>query len=497
MFTKKKILFLVLLISINFSFSQTKKLFYNNGNLFAKGNMDNEKKDGNWVFYHQNGKDILAKGNFKTGKEVGIWKLYKQNGSLYQKGKYINGKKNGKWLEGFLFEDDLYNIKIYKSGELINPNELKTVYLTGETYATSKYLDGEINGDYNSFYKNGNLKESGKYIKGNVEGVYTSYFENGDTESIERYKNGDLNGESMSFFEDGSLQSKIKYLDDEKNGYGIQYLEKDKLLFEGTYKNGEKSGKVVEYEYYDDNSIKSKEEFNGKYYNGEVIYYFENGNINVLRNYINDDYEGIYKQFFKNGTLKTIGKYSNDKKTGEWRAYFYNGKLESVVYYIRGNKEGEAKYYSYEDSKSYLKSKGDYINDDKNGIWYSYESDRSINSKITYKDGYSTKKIYATKIFFKNSTRKTTSIILRYRNTNDEWVTKGWFNIKPGEKSYIRKVLDTKYYFYAEGGKTLVWRGDESRKFKGKYYPMIKRDLPASVTNYSGNSSTQNLTSKN
>jgi hypothetical protein len=42
-----------------------------------------------------------------------------------------------------------------------------------------------------------------------------------------------------------------------------------------------------------------------------------------------------------------------------------------------------------------------------------------------------------------------------------------------------------------------VWRGDESRKFKGKYYPMIKRDLPASVTNYSGNSSTQNLTSKN
>jgi antitoxin component YwqK of YwqJK toxin-antitoxin module len=284
----------------------------------------------------------------------------------------------------------------------------------------------------------------------------------------------------------------MRYVDDLMNGYAIEYFSKDKLLFEGTFEKGELKGKGVEYKYYDNGNIKSKEELNGEEYDGVVNEYFENGNLKITSSYVNDYRVGVFKLYFENGNLQVIGEYSNDKKTGTWKEYYKNGEFKEIENFNNGDKSGEAKYYWSDAGKYYLGSKGSFSKDKKTGVWYTYEKNGDIRSKITYENGYKEKIIHATKLFFENKTRSVASILLRYRNVENEWETEGWFNIEPGDKVYLRKVLDTKYLFYGEI-KNAKWKGDERRKFKGKYYPMVIRNIPENTMKYNQGSFTQVL----
>ena len=52
----------------------------------------NGKKDGLWVYYHDNGK-LWKSGTFKDGKEDGPFVFYHENGQLWKKGTYKDGVK--------------------------------------------------------------------------------------------------------------------------------------------------------------------------------------------------------------------------------------------------------------------------------------------------------------------------------------------------------------------------------------------------------------------
>ena len=72
--------------------------YYDNGQLDTKGNLKNGKEDGAWVYYHDNGQ-LWFKSNFKNGKEEGAYIAYHENGQLQEKGNYENGKREGDWVE--------------------------------------------------------------------------------------------------------------------------------------------------------------------------------------------------------------------------------------------------------------------------------------------------------------------------------------------------------------------------------------------------------------
>ena len=62
-----------------------------------RGSFRNGKKDGSWVYYHDNGR-IGFKGTYKDGKSDGPWVSYHDNGQLRSKGTYKDGKSDSPWV---------------------------------------------------------------------------------------------------------------------------------------------------------------------------------------------------------------------------------------------------------------------------------------------------------------------------------------------------------------------------------------------------------------
>ena len=57
---------------------------------------DNNKKTGYWEQYYENG-DIWSKGNYLNGLKNGYWEKYWFNGLLKSKGNYLNDQRTGYW----------------------------------------------------------------------------------------------------------------------------------------------------------------------------------------------------------------------------------------------------------------------------------------------------------------------------------------------------------------------------------------------------------------
>ncbi|MBI9068058.1 MAG: hypothetical protein JEZ09_12250 [Salinivirgaceae bacterium] len=70
--------------------------YYENGKKRYEGHFNNNKKDGEWIFWFENG-NIWSEGYFKAGIRSGKSKVFHENGSLYYDGAYSEGKKQGIW----------------------------------------------------------------------------------------------------------------------------------------------------------------------------------------------------------------------------------------------------------------------------------------------------------------------------------------------------------------------------------------------------------------
>ena len=62
-----------------------------------QGSFKNGVKDGDWVWYQENGQSSL-KNNYKNGKAEGAYFSYYEDGQLSFKGNYKNGKKEGAFV---------------------------------------------------------------------------------------------------------------------------------------------------------------------------------------------------------------------------------------------------------------------------------------------------------------------------------------------------------------------------------------------------------------
>ncbi|MBC8756078.1 DUF1036 domain-containing protein [Kordia sp. YSTF-M3] len=77
---------------------------------------------------------------------------------------------------------------------------------------------------------------------------------------------------------------------------------------------------------------------------------------------------------------------------------------------------------------------------------------------------------------FRNKCNKPVKVLIRYLNFEDEWKSKGWWEIAPNKTVYVEDSKNRIFYFYAKttDGK-LVWSDkDNKRDFKGKKYGFRK-----------------------
>ena len=103
-------------------------------------------------------------GKFKKGQKNGEWLSYFNNGQLWSKGNYKAGKEEGLW-------------KFYSKGQL---------------WVGTNYKDGQQDGLYEHYYDNGKLRSTGNYKNNKQEGLWEDFNEKGGLKERRTYKDGVL-----------------------------------------------------------------------------------------------------------------------------------------------------------------------------------------------------------------------------------------------------------------------------------------------------------------
>ena len=72
------------------------QVYYANHQLRIEGHFEKDEKNGDWIYYYENGV-IWSKGDFKKGKMDGFQESFHPNGKPDIKGTYKDGIRIGKW----------------------------------------------------------------------------------------------------------------------------------------------------------------------------------------------------------------------------------------------------------------------------------------------------------------------------------------------------------------------------------------------------------------
>ena len=74
-----------------------------------EGRYVNNRKEGTWIKYHEDGKTPKLKGFYVNNRPSGSYEKYYANGSIRQKGCFVHGKSN---------ESDCVELNFYESGQI-------------------------------------------------------------------------------------------------------------------------------------------------------------------------------------------------------------------------------------------------------------------------------------------------------------------------------------------------------------------------------------------
>ena len=115
--------------------------------------MVDRKREGKWLYYHQQSDSIMMTEIYKSDLLNGPQKTYYPNGQLAENTHYVDGKKHG---ESFIYTEKGQVTKHlnYKNGELHGP----AVYYSadGEKIMEGSYVEGKKSGKWN-YYENDKL----------------------------------------------------------------------------------------------------------------------------------------------------------------------------------------------------------------------------------------------------------------------------------------------------------------------------------------------------
>ena len=191
----------------------------------------NNKRTGLWKKYHPN-KKIRYQGNFKNGKEIGVFKFYD-----------ITSSKFPVIVKEFLKNSDSAFVKYYTTeGVLISKG-----YMLGKK-RTGKWM---------YYFEAGEIFSEENYKNGLLEGDLKNYYKNGKVTEHTLYKNGLKHGVSKKYSDEGTLLEAVMYVGGKANGIAKYFELNGDLKETGVYKDGKRFGK---WEFYLDGEIASEKE---------------------------------------------------------------------------------------------------------------------------------------------------------------------------------------------------------------------------------------------
>ncbi|MCL2329051.1 MAG: tetratricopeptide repeat protein [Bacteroidetes bacterium] len=369
-------------------------VYYNNGQLKAIVNYSPDGSEADFVSYNTMG-GIERKGALKNGELHGVILNYHTNGVLASRVTYTK-------------EESIDTAYFYNpSGQLTATNFYKnnehtgkiTYFDNGQKRVVSNYVDGKLNGKYDTYFANGTQSLDGVAKNDNLDGVATYHHRTGARSDLQNYRNGKQVGEQKEWYPNGQLKSVHSYnnagllsgwykdyysngvLKDsvfyndkgELHGTAYYYDTDGKLYYTTTYKNG----KEESYIYYNKAGEKTR---TSSLKDGTFATYYPNGAVRktgVLKNGLN---EGTWTGYDSQGRVWYTENFQKDKTNGEFFNYYSNGTVFVNCYY--SDDELDGLYVKYYESGN-KKSEGYYKAGKKVGEWKEF-LDNGVVSEISY-----------------------------------------------------------------------------------------------------------------
>lgn len=246
----------------------------------------------------------------------------------------------------------------------------KTVHYKG-TQATMKCHEKLVNGEFvlhgpTERYRDGKVVEIGNYENGRKDGRWVTIDLETKKIEVKRYRNGeDISGESekrarremmsgvgtlLDSFEERSVGRATQTLLQNIGGL-VQALERDKLPNIKVDFEQEPSLEIGKPEigyssFYPDGSLKvfaekaTKLENGSLQYEGQFLEHHDEGGLKTLAHYNErGELDGEYKRFYRNGKIKEKGQYINNEKMGLFQSYNKKGELQNEELF-KGKKQG-------------------------------------------------------------------------------------------------------------------------------------------------------------
>ena len=257
------------------------------------------RKHGRWITYHENGV-IGLDINYKKGKYFGPWIAYRINGNL--------------WAEGNFNSKNIGTMKEYDDGKLIGFGLINDPLIKNGIW---EYYIYEFESYFNMFW---NYDES-RYI--NIDKSIGTYLDN-------------CRVNEWNFYSKSKLKQTLIYLPScKKHNFDYDYIGDNK--YRKYYQNNHNRYNKIQYF---DNGNKSYEDFNilDGGWTG-VQFYYKNGNnksfISTNEETISKTNPARHKNWYENGKLKSRGNFYSGKQ-GKWQYYNKDGTLDSEVIYEDG-----------------------------------------------------------------------------------------------------------------------------------------------------------------
>jgi uncharacterized protein len=317
----------------------------------------NNLKQGKWFTFWDNG-NIRVEGTYKDDRKDGYFKEYAENGDLLTVSKYINDVKqenaeeitkldirneyypDGKIRASATYRDDVpegirreYN----EEGRIVKSFLYKDGIVLGEGIIKE---DGTRDGHWKEFYADGTLRSEGDYKEGKPAGDWKYFYPNGKLEQAGRYTStGKFQGSWKWYFDTGQLMLEEEYAGGVKDGIHTEYDENGKITEEGEYVKGLEDGPwyTIEGDYLERGVYRDGLK-NGKWISYSLVR--EGAKTDSILNYsgsfVDDVPDGKHISYWDNGKIKDEGMYLMGKKEGDWIKYNYDGTPFLIITYRSG-----------------------------------------------------------------------------------------------------------------------------------------------------------------
>ena len=402
--------------------------FYQTGELWKTINMVNDTPEGLIHEYHPTGELLAAyqmksgipEGTIsfldKTGNPMdipntirsgnGLFKALWHNGNPREEGRYVNGKKEGRWTTWF-DSGSKQSETDYSGGK---KNGLyKEWYLNGVTAVQIHYLNEARHGEISFYYPDGRIAATYQFANDKLKDTAYEYTHSGSVAKETDY-NGFMQFDQKQYFNDGSLQAAGKIIpgfgDGTRTGKWKYYLKNTNTVwYSAEYDYGSittdaglicetSSGKFI----IDSNNrevgcqlcaVNRKAPLTPtKVREGMWEWFNENGKLEKRGAIHLGHLNGNWEYYYPNGNPMLNGSYDIDQKVGTWKGYFSSGAPKFQGRYDKGVEQGE--WLTFHESTQKTESKGQFIDGKRHGQWIWYHSNGAIREQGTFDKGKET-----------------------------------------------------------------------------------------------------------